>query len=333
MKKSTKISLIALGIGVAMLVIGLCMSGNEIKNKVLKNGFSINVGKSLVNLGGKKQFVKLNFDGKLIDKKYSSNLEKVSIDVSDMDISFAKSSDKYIHVAYGSNYKKSLEIKESGNVLTIRSKEDYVDYDDDDWDDWDDDDEDYDYDEEDVGVSIGFDGINVNADDANVSIDSDGINVDADDANVNIDSNGVNVNADDTEVNVDNSGVKVNGNSVKENVSFGEMIIYIPNNYKGKIECDMKDGDILASNIIFYDMDMNCDDGDILLDKVDVKKNIDISTKDGDINGSFKKTIRDYDIWAFATGDTNLPFESPSSGAKLRIYCNKGDAYIDFADL
>ena len=333
MKKSTKISLIALGIGVAMLVVGLCMSGNEIKNKVLKNGFSINVGKSLVNLGGKKQFVKLNFDGKLIDEKYSSNLEKISIDVSDMDISFAKSSDKYIHVAYGSNYKKSLEIKESGNVLTIRSKEDYVDYDDDDWEDWDDDDEDYDYDEEDVGVSIGLDGINVNADDANVSIGSDGINVDADDANVNIDSNGVNVNADDTEVNVDNSGVKVNGNSVKENVSFGEMVIYIPNNYKGKIECDMMDGDILASNIVFYDMDMYCNDGDILLDKVDVKKNLEISSDDGDISGSFKKSIRKYNITSTVVGDTDLPSESPSNGPDVLILVYDGDAYIDFADL
>ena len=102
MKKSTKVSLILVGVGAIIFTTGLFMSGREIANIIKSGDFGIHISNAFRHNGLSKY-------KDIIDEKYDKDTENIKVDIKNTDIYFTESDDDYIHVAYGSNYKNIFD--------------------------------------------------------------------------------------------------------------------------------------------------------------------------------------------------------------------------------
>lgn len=305
MKKSTKVSLVLLGVGVIVFTLGIIMSGREIVDAVRSgNVFSIS---SIFRHNGLGRYKNIT------DEKFSRDIEKIMIDANKADVFFAESDDDYIHVAYGSNYKNIFDIREHGKELEIIGIDNHVDlY-------TSDDDE---YLEEYADVDISSDGVYVDNGETNVSIDEDGVNVIDDEASVSIGTEGINI----------TNFMKNVEKGLDDALTAGKMVIYIPKSYKGNIECKTVDANIIMSGIIASEIEAYVEQGDIIIEKLDALKKVDLNTTNGDVVGTMRGKINDYNmnIMMMGSGHTDLPTSNPSDGPDLTITTHNGDVNVDF---
>ena len=95
---------------------------------------------------------------------------------------------------------------------------------------------------------------------------------------------------------------------------------------------DLSDKFIELKGIEVRKIELDTANGDIEVKKIDANKSIKLVSDNGDIEGTFVKSIREYNLTTVIGGDSDLPSESPSDGADLFIQTVRGDADIDFFD-
>ena len=318
MKKSTKISIALFSVGVVMCIIGTVAAGKEIKDKILDKG---------INIWTRRNGIKIT--GKMIDNKYDKDIKSIVVNSSNDDITFMESDDEYVHVQYDKAYKDIINVTENGDELNVKIINNSDSYE-----------EDYD---EDSQVSIDENGINVKGDDGStVKIDRDGIKVNDGEDKVDVDFDGINVEDGENKVTINGKGINVNSN-------VRTIVVCIPKKYKGNITCNLSNGDAILDNVDVKDVNvysangdielsgivaqsiiLNTANGDIEVKKIDATKSISLESNNGDIEGTFVKSIKEYNLTTQISGDTDLPSESPSDGADLFIKTSRGDVDVDF---
>ena len=87
----------------------------------------------------------------------------------------------------------------------------------------------------------------------------------------------------------------------------------------------------MQPTVISDSLSLNVNGGNITFDTLFAGNNIDLTVKNGNINGSIVGGWDDFAISCqIKKGESNLPENKESGDKRLSVNCNNGDVLIDF---
>lgn len=118
----------------------------------------------------------------------------------------------------------------------------------------------------------------------------------------------------------------------KPDVQYRRIFVKLPENIIKDLVVKTTNADVnMQPTVISDSLSLNVNGGNITFDTLFAGNNIDLTVKNGNINGSIVGGWDDFAISCqIKKGESNLPENKESGDKRLSVNCNNGDVLIDF---
>ena len=118
----------------------------------------------------------------------------------------------------------------------------------------------------------------------------------------------------------------------KPNAQYRRIFVKLPENIIKDLVVKTTNADVnMQPTVISDSLSLNVNGGNITFDTLFAGNNIDLTVKNGNINGSIVGGWDDFAISCqIKKGESNLPENKESGDKRLSVNCNNGDVLIDF---
>lgn len=118
----------------------------------------------------------------------------------------------------------------------------------------------------------------------------------------------------------------------KIDVQYRRIFVKLPENIIKDLVVKTTNADVnMQPTVISDSLSLNVNGGNITFDTLFAGNNIDLTVKNGNINGSIVGGWDDFAISCqIKKGESNLPENKESGDKRLSVNCNNGDVLIDF---
>lgn len=117
----------------------------------------------------------------------------------------------------------------------------------------------------------------------------------------------------------------------KSAAGFRKISLQVPNGLLSSLKISTTNENISLPALTVDDLSLSSHGGNILFDKLNVGKSIDLDAKNGDISGSIFGNFEDYAIsCSIKKGESNLPSNKENGTKTLTVCNNNGDIDIKF---
>lgn len=120
----------------------------------------------------------------------------------------------------------------------------------------------------------------------------------------------------------------------KPSKSYRKISIQIPNNFLSRLQISTKNEKVKLNDISISDsLELNSNGGDVEFENLFVGRQIDLTAKNGNIEGSIIGSLDDFEISCeIKKGKCNLPTSKAGGTKSLSANCNNGDININFVN-